>query len=120
MGFNVNGTTEIQGREKPEFDGYEGFEFAEGAGYHIGIYRAVNSGYFASLEESYKLRFYHATSGINNAPEDGQHTWRDDWYAEVTIGDLVSRHAVDFQREQAGQAHNANGLDLWTLTFHAP
>ena len=120
VGFNVNGTTETQGREKPEFDGYEGFEFADNAGYHIGIYRAVNSGYFSSLEESYKLRFYHATSGINNAPEDGQHTWRDDWYAEVTIGELVSRHAVDFQREQASQAHNGDGLDLWTLTFQAP
>ncbi len=120
VGFNVNGTTEIQGREKPEFDGYEGFEFAANAGYHIGVYRAINSGYFTSLEESYKLRFYHATSGINNAPEDGQHTWRDDWYAEVTIGDLVSRHAVDFQRDQASQSHTTAGLDLWSLSFHEP
>lgn len=120
VGFNVNGTTEIQGREKPEFDGYEGFEFAANAGYHIGIYRSINSGYFTSLEESYKLRFYHATSGINNAPEDGQHTWRDDWYAEVTIGDLVSRHAVDFQRDQASQSHTTAGLDLWSLSFHEP
>jgi len=131
VGFNVNGTTEVQGREKPEFDGYQGFEFAYAdaasakmgsttTGYHIGIYRAINSGYFTELQESYKLRFYHATSGINNAPEDGQHTWRDDWYAEVTIGDLTARHAVDFQREQNNQAHDANGLDQWTLTFHAP
>lgn len=120
VGFEVHGTTEVLGREKPEFDGYEGFEFGESAGYHIGIYRAINSGYFTSLEESYKLRFYHSTSGKNNAPEDGQHTWRDDWYAEVTIGDLVSRHAVDFQRDQNSQAHTTAGLDLWELNFHAP
>ena len=120
VGFNVNGTTEKEGREKPEFDGYEGFEFASNAGYHIGIYRAINSGYFTELDPTYKLRFYHATSGINNAAEDGQHTWRDDWYAEVTIGDLTARHAVDFQADQASQSHTTAGLDLWQLNFHAP
>ena len=118
IAFNASGTTEIEKRVSDADTGYEGYKFGDNAGYHIGVFR--QTAFYTSLNENWKLRFYHSTSGAGNAPDDGSHTWRDDWYAEVTIGDLVRRHAVDFQRDQASQAHNASGLDLWTLTFQAP
>jgi len=122
VGFVVSGTTETEGREKPEPYGYQGFEFDTAEGYHVGIYRSINSGYFTSLERDYKLRFYHSSKGINNAPEDGNHTWRDDWYAELTIGQLVDAHAIDFQAgyRSENNASPANGLFKMQLNFRAP
>ncbi len=118
IGFVRNGTTEIEGRVSPEFADY-GEGFVHSGGYHIGIFRST---VFSSLEESMKFRIYHPTSGTNNAPEDGSHTWRDDWYVEVSIGEICSRHALDFQADHASpaQAHPSNGLDKWEITLHAP
>ncbi len=117
VAFNASGTTELDNRVADA--SYEGFTFADNTGYHIGVYR--HAAFFSSLDESWKIRFYHSTSGKHNAPEDGSHTWRDDWYAEVTVGALTAAHAKDFQ---AGATDNASapadGLYKMALTFVDP
>ena len=119
IAFNASGTYEIEGRVASSDTEYEGYKFGDTAGYHIGAFR--HSSYYSSLDENWKLRFYHSTSGAHNAPEDGTHTWRDDWYAEVTVGAITAAHAKDFQ---AGASDNASapndGLFKMALTFQEP
>ena len=117
IAFNANGTYEIEGRvADPE---YEGYKFGDAAGYHIGCFR--HTAYYTSLEESWNLRFYHSTSLIHNAPEDGAHTWRDDWYATKTVGEITAAHAKDFQVGASDNNSAPNdGLFKMPLTFVAP
>ena len=116
IAFNASGTTELTA----EKDGrvmsgtvYEGYTFDENSGYHIGAFR--HSNLYSSLEENWKFRIYHSTSTAHNAPDDGDHTWRDDWYAEVTIGAIVAAHAIDFQAGYLTESASAPSSGLFKL-----
>ncbi len=118
IAFNANGTYEVDGRVASSDSEYEGYKFEDAAGYHIGAFR--HTAYYTSLDENWTLRFYHSTSGAHNAPEDGAHTWRDDWYAEVTVGAITAAHAKDFQANATDNASApADGLFKMPLTFQA-
>jgi len=121
VAFNAQGANEHEGRvtTNHEDDNYFGFKFEKTDGYHIGVFR--HTSYYPSLDPSWKLRFYHSTSGAHNAPEDASHTWRDDWYAEVTIEDITKAHAIDFKANASDNAAApANGLFKMPLEFVAP
>ena len=116
VGFDANGTTEVGNRDSSLDTGYTGWKFADGAGYHLGIYRHPT----LSLTEDMVYRFYDSASGVNST-----------FMAKKTISVILAARAKDFMAEVANSGpvnyasapatvHPADGLDKTTLTFAAP